>query len=73
MEKEDHKRSENKPKNKDVSHDRHSRMGVNPNPKREGHGGWGVEGRDEEALEIAGPDDPLYDPDEDEEEAKVEE
>lgn len=42
MEREDHKRSNEGKKDKNQRLDRHSAMGVDPNPKKGGHGGWGV-------------------------------
>jgi len=61
MDKEDHKRSKDTgPKeHADVRLDRHSGTGVDPNPKKKGHGGWGR--GDEEGVEVAGPGDPNYD------------
>ena len=71
MDKEDHKRSKDTgPKeHSDVRLDRHSGMGVDPNPKKKGHGGWGK--GDEEGVEVADPRDPNYDSG-DEEEPKAE-
>ena len=63
MDKEDHRRSSDGPKDKDAKHDRHSGTGLDPNPKKGGHGGWGVAGR-EELVEAVDPNDPNYDPDE---------
>jgi hypothetical protein len=38
-------------------------MGVDPNPKKSGHGGWGVEG-DARIAETTDPNDPNYNSDE---------
>lgn len=67
MEKPDHKRHDEGPKmDKDTRLDRHSANGTDPNPKKHGHGGWGVEGEEypEDRLD---PNDPNYDA----EEAKI--
>ena len=45
MQKEDHSRSKDtQPKEKDVRLDKQSAAGVDLNPKKGGHGGWGTEG-----------------------------
>lgn len=61
MDKEDHKRSKDtyQKEQSDVRLDRHSGMGVDPNPKKKGHGGWGR--GDEEGVEVADRGDPNYD------------
>lgn len=63
MEKEDHKRSKEQRSDKNERLDRHSASGLDPNPKKGGHGGWGVEG-ETGAIEVVDPKDPNYNSDE---------
>ncbi|CAG9334958.1 unnamed protein product [Blepharisma stoltei] len=63
MDREDHKRSVEGKKDKDARLDRHSAQGVDPNPKKGGHGGWGTY-NESEAIEVADRGDPNYDPEE---------
>jgi hypothetical protein len=63
MDKEDHKRSSEGKKDKPERLDRHSAMGVDPNPKKGGHAGWGVEG-ETGAPQVADSRDPNYNSDE---------
>lgn len=62
MEKEDHRRLSDGPKNKDTRFDRHSANGTDPNPKKGGHGGWGTyNDADADAID---KNDPNYDEEE---------
>lgn len=61
MEKADHKRHDEGPRDKDARLDRHSANSTDPNPKKGGHGGWGKPGEEGEADRID-PNDPNYDP-----------
>jgi len=63
MEKEDHSRVKDTREDKAVSHDRRSRMGVDPNPKKGGHGGWGNY-QESDPIEYADKGDPNFDPEE---------
>jgi hypothetical protein len=63
MEKEDHKRSAEGQKTKEERLDRHSASGTDPNPKKGGHGGWGVPGADYPEVTLD-PNDPNYDAEE---------
>lgn len=62
MNKEDHKRTHDDRKVKDFRFDRHSAMGVDPNPKKAGYGGWGELGMEAyEDYAILDPRDPNFD------------
>lgn len=63
MEREDHKRSIEGKKDKEAKHDRHSAQGVDPNPKKGGHAGWGTLDQSE-GLDVIDPADPNYEPEE---------
>ena len=63
MEKEDHKRTKEDRTDKNARLDRHSSTGKDPEPKKGGHGGWGVEG-ETGVVEIADKNDPNYNSDE---------
>ena len=63
MEKEDHKRSQESRGDKNARLDKQSASGLDPNPKKGGHGGWGVEG-ETGAIEVNDPNDPNYNSDE---------
>lgn len=62
MEKEDHKRSQEARGDKNARLDKQSASGLDPNPKKGGHGGWGVEG--ETGAVADDPSDPNYNSDE---------
>ena len=66
MEKENHKRSSEGPKVKDVRYERHSANAADPDPKKGGHAGWGRpgEGYDEDNID---KNDPNYDEEEEKE------
>ena len=59
MEKEDHRRNSDGPKNKDAKYDRHAANGASLNPKKGGHGGWGTYNDDE--VDVIDKNDPNYD------------
>ena len=63
MEKEDHTRSKEVRRDKNERLDKHSASGLDPNAKKGGHGGWGVEG-ETGVVEIADRNDPNYNSDE---------
>lgn len=67
--KEDHKRTQEARRDKNERLDKHSASGLNPEAKKGGHGGWGVEG-ETNVVEIADSKDPNYNSDE---ERRVEE
>jgi len=58
---EDHKRRDDGKREKDTRLDRHSAMGVDPNPKKGGHGGWGEAGIESDDFAITDPRDPNHD------------
>jgi hypothetical protein len=76
MEKEDHKRTSEGKKPKAERLDRHSAMGVDPNPKKGGHNGWGVDTQTG-SVEVLDRNDPNFNSDEErkqeEEEVQIEE
>ena len=59
MEKEDHKRHSDGPKEKNVRLDRHSANGTDPGPKKGGYAGWGTM-EDDLAVEVVDKNDPNY-------------
>ena len=63
MEKEDHKRSKEDRSDKNARLDKHSATGMNPDPKKGGHGGWGVEG-ETGSVDVVDRNDPNYNSDE---------
>ena len=70
MKKEDSKRSPNMKIDKHIRLDRKNSSGLDPNPKKGGHGGWGVEG-DRDYYDIVDRNDPNYDSDEDYKEVQI--